>query len=542
MTYDKQMKFDMPEHQVEKTERGEGVQQNANIKSIKGRKMHMFSVKQNRKSCTFDPSLPNIVESSEAKQRICESGEGQQRSSSTNSLKSSKNSDSSFSKTGSGRKQFRKKDTKVNTSNIDITNSEHSRDVFVPKLEPLGDGRKTPVKRFLQQRGEITMPNLEYLENDREMDVRELSDGVSNAALGYGSPFSRHDSGSITLQKHSRSPMLATQRLSSNKENYESQFQNVNGIPSDDVEKGEFYGISDACSKYVPDTANRLLMEIVYPHEFYDRFQRSGKTSKVIDNLRSQEKERINICKPVTVTQKSCRREKTTISSFQQTGSTRPVLPNTAREASRTVNGDKTVLKRSKTDVAFVGNKHEIHSHCKAKQNVVVFTDDSERQKLVLKGLKGWIVRKEDFVKNRVQRDIKQTVFKISSLGMNFGIPEYNPALSDRRTQSPRPFTGITSARPQDAHQPIRKSFTDLSSPRHQETFVHTVSKPPYAFRRAHTQVPKLLLEPCADEILKEEPINVPTNTPAESARTPKMSLPPIEKETQSRSLTISQF
>jgi hypothetical protein len=139
-------------------------------------------------------------------------------------------------------------------------------------------------------------------------------------------------------------------------------------------------------------------------------------------------RDHINICKPASVTPKVWRRERTTLMQSKSTTSDRPDPSNSTREAYRSKFKERSEqdlspekrIKRDKDEP-----KKEIHLQCKAKDNALVVTEDSGGQKLVLKGLKGWILKKDDMCKNRLHTEIKKCkliqrdIFKSSILGLN---------------------------------------------------------------------------------------------------------------------------
>ena len=161
--------------------------------------------------------------------------------------------------------------------------------------------------------------------------------------------------------------------------------------------------LSDATARYASDDANRMLMEIVYPHEFYDKFQRSGKTIKEQQNSRKKQsvsKETVNFCRPAKMSPKLGRREHT---SFIPATDRSDVPVNTVRYSYRKwtstdrLESDTLPEKRMRPDQ----NAKHIHTQCRARENALVMTDDSEGQKLVLKGLRGWLVRRDEAIKAR---------------------------------------------------------------------------------------------------------------------------------------------
>lgn len=141
---------------------------------------------------------------------------------------------------------------------------------------------------------------------------------------------------------------------------------------------------------------------------------------------------------------------------------------------------------------------------------------------------------------------------------MKFSIPVYNTSLSNKKPQTDRFFTHITSPCPLDVHTSVRKTVSQSFSPRNHVTYespprdVHTVpTRHVNGLQRGYTHVPKLFSDSATEEPFKGfQMANV--NTSSESNQTDsdisfqngrtKLSLPPINNDAKTRSLTLSQF
>lgn len=158
----------------------------------------------------------------------------------------------------------------------------------------------------------------------------------------------------------------------------------------------------------------RLLMESVYPHEFYDKFQRSRRSRARLSDTMANEivKEQVSICKPVKFSPKLSRRERSSVANQENQEL------NTGRYSHRRLDTDRSDMedslpKKIAKKESQAGHKKEVHVHCKATNTAVVITDDSERQKLVIKGLRGWLVKKDDTCKTKDHKDQKQCEYTV---------------------------------------------------------------------------------------------------------------------------------
>lgn len=232
--------------------------------------------------------------------------------------------------------------------------------------------------------------------------------------------------------------------------------------------------ITEATAKFASVESNRLLLEIVYPHEFYDKFSRAAKK---VQNNSSETKDSISICKPVKVLRKP-RREKT-FSQPQISDRNNPTNTPIESEPVDPPEADQELSpeKKRRRELAETPCKKAVHVQCKARSNAVVITDDTDGQRMVLRGLRGWIMRKEDSCKDRVHKDVKQSLYQVSTLGMQFSLPEYNRSLTNRKPSSPRDMVPLTTPRP------IERSYTQMS----RGIQLGTTPRETYSFRREGT-------------------------------------------------------
>ena len=260
-------------------------------------------------------------------------------------------------------------------------------------------------------KNDVVVPKLDLTqENTRERKKHVSSFAEKNSSKGNGmvNHISIHEDVPTKLPNIKCEHILAGRDIPSNKAH--SGADDINS----GSEKCMVCEITEATAKYASVEANRLLLEIVYPHEFYDKFQRSGKRARLNRSQRNLDisKESINICKPAAVAPKVWRRERTTtVLPSQSITSDRPDPPNSMRDTYRTKVGERSEQdlspqKRIKTDKD--ESKKEIHLQCKAKDNALIVTENSGGQKLVLKGLKGWILKKDDLCKNKMHKEIKK--------------------------------------------------------------------------------------------------------------------------------------
>lgn len=266
----------------------------------------------------------------------------------------------------------------------------------------------------LSQCENVFVPNMNTDEESihkTKSHITRFADNVSNRRVGYGSPISPNDEGSPKLPDVKCKHMFAMQVSASNKKH------NINANFTNDPDKYMICELTEATAQFTSVEANRLLLEIVYPHEFYDRFQRSGKRTKYdvsqcTQDLDRDNSEPINTCKTVKMTPKWWRREKSLITGFQPgkndssdpSIALRDIVRNIHRQHSDIILNAETRFKRE-SDVEL---KKEIHLQCKARDNALVVTDDSKGQSMVLRGLKGWIMKKDDTCKNKVHKEIRQ--------------------------------------------------------------------------------------------------------------------------------------
>ncbi|KAL4233113.1 hypothetical protein ACF0H5_007798 [Mactra antiquata] len=312
--------------------------------------------------------------------------------------------------------------------------------------------------------------------------------------------------------------------------------------------------------------AKRLLPDIVYPREYYDQYQRSGRRAKGDTNSKIVESPKvpIAICKPVKVGNKAVRRERSTFSFKPSVAEKLAITERTKHVQNESTDADQSPQKRIKTEREIVIKK-EIHMQCKAKRNALVITDDSEGQKMVLKGLKGWIAKKEDiYGKHNHQKEIKHCMssYQVNSLGIQFSLPEYSTTRVDKKhqIQSPRPFTCLETGRSYDIHQVIRRPVTgNYITPREilenspEVDSVQIMSSNQPRLRRSYTNVPKLFADPVhvdatpSDLKSSREQKSRLSHKPLEKSVTfydtkARVSLPPIGNDMKSRSLSLGQF
>lgn len=287
------------------------------------------------------------------------------------------------------------------------------------KVSGINNSDKSSRRNYGSERTEVSergsvknmiVPDFDISENavyNRKTRTDSLSNIVSNRGTGLGSPFSERDDQSTFPKAVKCEHMLALQTYSED----DSLMNNcIRKNMKNNPNKCMICEVTEATAKYASVKANRLLLEIVYPHEFYDKFQRSGKRTKVGSSHTT--KSQISMCKPAPVAEKPWRREKTILLSSRSNARENQAPPNTARESFGTKfreksDHDLSPQKRIKRDGDNESRK-EIHLQCKAKSNALVVTDDSEGQKLVLKGLKGWILKKDDNCKNKTHGEIKE--------------------------------------------------------------------------------------------------------------------------------------
>ncbi|KAH3735738.1 hypothetical protein DPMN_042273 [Dreissena polymorpha] len=316
--------------------------------------------------------------------------------------------------------------------------------------------------------------------------------------------------------------------------------------------------IKDATAKYASVEANRILMEIVYPHRFYDKFQRSGKgksQSGAVTRTPSFTKDAINICRQAKVSPKLGRRERTMPATYRSSGEASHTL--SARESFRKWAADRleqdyTAEKRSRREEKTRHGSQEAHLRCKEKTSAFVITDDSEGQKLVLKGLKGWLMKHYDNKRPKENKDVKKSMYLVGSLGIQFGIPEYNASLHDRKTTSPPPSACANSPRHVESHQPMKRPVTHIVSPRVQFHTNHNESRDIHSVPKrsidgvsrtyASTFVPKLFEDKLNEEETKSNESDRDSVKLKNRYRKQNTSvtLPPISRDLRSKSLTFS--
>ena len=194
----------------------------------------------------------------------------------------------------------------------------------------------------------------------------------------------------------------------------DTKFGKISKIQKDivDSDKCVICEITEATAQYASVEPNRMLMEIVYPHEFYDKFQRSKKSRVRISDTKLTTKDTLPITRPAKFSPKLGRKDRGSTNSLAA-GQEASDQQNTFRFSYRRSDTDRSELdgispkKIPKKDNGVV--KKEIHVHCRAKNNAVVITDDSEGQKLVLKGMKGWLMKKDDGTcKNKEHKEMKK--------------------------------------------------------------------------------------------------------------------------------------
>ena len=151
-------------------------------------------------------------------------------------------------------------------------------------------------------------------------------------------------------------------------------------------------------NKAVQTDVDKLLVEIVYPHEYYDRYSRAGK--KLAD---TKEKEVISICQPVKVVQKPPPQRKMS-----------PVIPVPASTPVSSADGNKSGRKEIESGEIENENTHdkhekrikfsyeprentktEFHGHCAHTLNTLIVTADESGGQKSLHGMKGCVVQKE---------------------------------------------------------------------------------------------------------------------------------------------------
>ncbi|XP_052811021.1 uncharacterized protein LOC128238805 isoform X1 [Mya arenaria] len=321
--------------------------------------------------------------------------------------------------------------------------------------------------------------------------------------------------------------------------------------------------ITEATANYASVEANRMLMEIVYPHDFYDKFQRSGKAKgqSSVQKTNSVTKDSINFCRPAKLSPKLGRRGRTML--LPATDRPEPSVNTSAKDNHRTwasterLSTDACVPEKRWRSDAYTEKKN-IHTQCRERPNAVVVTDDTDGQKLVLKGLRGWLMKKEEAPRtSRDFKDIKKSAFyKVSSLGIQFGIPEYNTTLHERKLTTPP-----TSARLNDTQQSIKRPATQINSERHQPSAnqilsrdihsvpTHTRAVNSGTYPRSIMHVSKLFADTAMSDVSTSESKSV-RNTTNDSQnlqsslqiQKTKFSLPPINHDLKTRSVTLTQF
>lgn len=136
----------------------------------------------------------------------------------------------------------------------------------------------------------------------------------------------------------------------------------------------------------------------------------------------------------------------------------------------------------------------------------------------------------------------------MNSLGIKFGIPEYNSSLHDRMLQSSRPVTSaLPTSEPQRlAMRPVTHSVTSRPYPSNLPVTrdSHMPSRGIVGLQRSYTFAPKLSTDPISkpddrDHQRKAAPKEAVMTFEKQKTR---LSLPPIYLDMKSRSLTISHF
>ena len=155
--------------------------------------------------------------------------------------------------------------------------------------------------------------------------------------------------------------------------------------------------VASTKNKAIQTDVDKLLVEIVYPHEFYDRYSRASKKLRDI-----KEKEVISICQPLKVVQKP---------QHQRISS--PIIPVPTTTPDIILEGDKPIIKeiesgeieneddRHKTEkrMQFTyepreNTKTEFHGHCGNALNTLIVTEHTDNQKPSV-GMKGYALHKD---------------------------------------------------------------------------------------------------------------------------------------------------
>ena len=164
---------------------------------------------------------------------------------------------------------------------------------------------------------------------------------------------------------------------------------------------------------------DKLLVEIIYPHEFYDRYSRAGKKTNDI-----KEKEVISICHPAKVLPKPKPRPKMSPVPSAPT-STPEATDRPGTEGLQDEHAIKEVVTGEIEDENDKTEKHkyylyepretiktEFHEHCRGRLNDLVIAEHTEDQKRLLRGMKGYLSHRDKDAKGS-PKDVKRCEYAI---------------------------------------------------------------------------------------------------------------------------------
>lgn len=307
--------------------------------------------------------------------------------------------------TGSGKSIRSKKGDKVMELNSDSISKEDTKEAFSIEFEQNQKNQTVP-KLALKEK-ESTFKSKQT--NGKQNGVKQFIFEATTNKCENGEKKSEDNSKPLKLPSMQKCEHMITTSHLNKDVKLSKHSKAMKGLLEED--KCVICEITEATAQYASVEANRMLMEIVYPHEFYDKFQRSRRSkAKLADTKVNTSTKELNICRPAKFSPKLGRRDKGSTQSLGPSNESQEP-PNTLRYSYRREtersDGDDTLPKKIPKKDSSSNIKKEIHVHCKAKANAVVITDDSEGQKLVLKGLKGWW-KKDDSCKNKEHKDLKQ--------------------------------------------------------------------------------------------------------------------------------------
>ena len=287
-------------------------------------------------------------------------------------------------------------------SNAELENIQERSDSFVDKIGETKDS-VTSVSRHKSDK-DIFHRNLSNVPcstcqdiNSKPCAIRKLK-GKGNDVLAV-------------IQNMKSVHEMNVQVEQQNKTQCTHQSKTVSAVNRTTLEKCLICEISKAAEKFTSFDTNRFLVEILYPHDFYDKYSRSRRRKAQTDSSTYQ----IPIIKPVKVVRKQNTPKSLmlneNVDDYQSIPQNSPVDDIVVHHDDTPGKAMGQLSPKSRLFGYTGQEKSLIHSKCREGTQAVFIIENADHEKPQLKGLKG-TVRRENCFKEKLDRHISQCKLK----------------------------------------------------------------------------------------------------------------------------------